>query len=191
MAESIREHVRGFRERIGQFIKLSQHADDSEIKSEYIKLVREFHPDYIYEQVRLFQKNIVLDSVYKDEFKDAVPENKVLERSQIHKKYCFINEEGIKEYISDKTVYIYKLGKYEYDRALCTSMRPSGGDNEKDGYEIIGHLYKSYKYFKEVRLFQNFSFWNSYLFWNSYFDFGGKTWPLPVFPRACSKTVRV
>jgi hypothetical protein len=27
---------------------------------------------------------------------------------------------------------------------------PSDGDNEKMGYEIIGHLYQSYKYFKEV-----------------------------------------
>jgi curved DNA-binding protein CbpA len=129
--------------------------DDAKTKSEYIKLVKEFHPDvnkkienklaneymiiinYIYEQL-INKKKIVLKST--DEY----------EKNKVNGKYCFINEDGIKEYLSDKTVYIYKLGKYEYDRALCKSMKPIEEDIEKEGYEIIGHLYKSYKYFKEV-----------------------------------------
>jgi hypothetical protein len=51
---------------------------------------------------------------------------------------------------------------------------------EPPPYAVFRILKKYY-----LRLFKNFSFWNSYL------DFGGKTGPLPVFPRACSKTVRV
>jgi curved DNA-binding protein CbpA len=130
-------------------------ADTGAVKSEYLKLVKEFHPDvnknienklaneymvvinYIYEQI-IHKKEIILKST--DEY----------EKNKIQGRYCFINEEGIKEYISDKIVYMYKLGKHEYDRALILCMRSSGGNNEKDGYEIIGHLYKSYKHFKEV-----------------------------------------
>jgi curved DNA-binding protein CbpA len=156
MEEIMQEHDKSFREKINQFINSFQNNDDNiKIKLEYIKLVKEFHPDvnksvenklaneymviinYIYEQL-INKKKIVLKLT--DEY----------EKNKVDKKYCFINEEGIEEYLSDKTVYIYKLGKYEYDRAVCKSMKPIEGDIEKEGYEIIGHLYKAYKYFKEV-----------------------------------------
>jgi curved DNA-binding protein CbpA len=152
--KDMQEYAENFKQRINQFIHFSKNIDDNvKIKFEYIKLVKEFHPDvnknienklaneymviinYIYEQ--LINKNkIVLNQTDKTE--------------KINGKYFFTNEDGIKEYISDKTIYIYKLGKYEYDMALRKCMHPSDGDNEKEGYEIIGHLYKSYKYFKEV-----------------------------------------
>jgi curved DNA-binding protein CbpA len=152
----MQEYTKDFKEKINQFIIASQNSmDNNVIKYEYIKLVKEFHPDvnknmenklaneymiiinYVYEQI-INKKEIILKST--DEY----------EKRKTRGKYCFINEEGIREYISDKMVYIYKLGKYEYDKALCKCMKSNEGNNEKDGYEIIGHLYKSYKRFKEV-----------------------------------------
>ncbi|MDR2246882.1 MAG: J domain-containing protein [Treponema sp.] len=151
----MRGYAEYFKEKINRFIAISQNAgDNNAIKSEYIKLVKEFHPDvnkrienelaneymviinYIYEQI-MRKKKIMLRST--DEY----------EKNKAQGKYCFINEEGIREYISDKIVYMYKLGKHEYDRALLICMG-SSGNTEKEGYEIIGHLYKSYKHFKEV-----------------------------------------
>jgi curved DNA-binding protein CbpA len=144
-----------FRNEITQFINDFQHADNAKIKSGYLKLVKEFHPDvnkdienklaneymiiinHVYEQL-INEKKIVLKSI--DEH----------EKNKVDGKYCFINEQGVKEYLSEKTVYFYKLGRKEYNSALIKTMEPIGNDIEKEGYEIIGHLYTSYKYFQEV-----------------------------------------
>ena len=74
------------------------------------------------------------------------------ENNKIDGKYCFINEYGVKELISDKIYYAYKLGRLEFFKAYTIMHRnPSfKGNKEKTGYEIIGHLYKAYKYYKDV-----------------------------------------
>jgi curved DNA-binding protein CbpA len=143
-----------FKEKIHQFINASRNTDDAaKIKSEYIKLIKEFHPDTnkSAENKLANEYTVILNYVYEQlthKKKAAVkPMGKI---KKTNGKYCFINEDGVQEHISDETVYIYKLGKYEYDMALRICMRPSDGDNEREGYEIIGHLYKSYQYFKKV-----------------------------------------
>ena len=67
-------------------------------------------------------------------------------------KYCLLNEFGVKEAISDKILFIYKLGRLEYDKAMIVMLNnPSyAGNRERTGYEIIGHLYRAYKYFRDV-----------------------------------------
>jgi hypothetical protein len=153
------DNINNFKEKINHFINISQNMDDSSlIKREYLKLVKEFHPDtnrninievaneymivinYVYEQLIHNKKDIQL--VQKDEY----------EKNKINGRYCFMNEFGVKEYISDKILYVYKLGKLEYAKALTIMLKnPSyNGNKEKTGYEIIGHLYKAYKYYKEV-----------------------------------------
>jgi curved DNA-binding protein CbpA len=152
--ENLQDHAENFRKRINQFIHSSKNIEDAiKIKSEYIKLVKEFHPDVNknIENKLANEYMVIINYIYEQLInKKKIALNPGDKKEKINGKYCFTNEEGIKEYISDKTVYIYKLGKYEYDMALRKCMRPSGGDNEKEGYEIIGHLYKSYQYFKEV-----------------------------------------
>jgi DnaJ-class molecular chaperone len=153
------ENGNNFKVKIDHFINASKNTNDNNvIKQEYLKLVKEFHPDankkinnetanefmiiinYVYEQLIHNKNNFQL--VQKDEY----------EKNKVNGKYCFINEFGIKENISDKILFIFKLGKLEYNKALSIMLdNPSySGNKEKTGYEIIGHLYKAYKYLKDV-----------------------------------------
>jgi len=148
-----------FKEKIKNFIGFSKSINDNNsIKSEYLKLVKEFHPDtnnnlnnetaneymiiinYTYEQ--LINNKNDFQNIRTDEY----------EKDKINGKYCFTNEFGIKEYISDKALYVYKLGRLEYSKAYMIMLNnPSYGVNkEETGYRIIEHLYKAYKYFKDV-----------------------------------------
>ena len=153
------DNINNFKEKINNFMNISKKIEDNSlIKQEYLKLVKEFHPDsnkninaeianeymiiinYIYEQLVHNKKGIQL--VQKDEY----------DKNKIDGKYCFINEFGVKEYISDKILYVYKLGRLEYSKAILIMLKNPTitGNKEKTGYEIIGHLYKAYKYYKEV-----------------------------------------
>jgi len=148
-----------FKQKLDQFIKYSQNVNDNSlIKNEYLKLVKEFHPDinkndsnelaneymiiinYVYENLIHNKNNFTL--IKEDEY----------EKYKINGKYIFVNEYNIKESISDKILFIYKLGMLEYNKARIIMLdNPSyNGNKEKTGYEIIGHLYKAYKYFKDV-----------------------------------------
>ena len=148
-----------FKQKLDQFIKYSQNVNENSlIKNEYFKLVKEFHPDinkndsnelaneymiiinYVYENLIHNKNNFTL--IKEDEY----------EKYKINGKYIFVNEYNIKENISDKIFFIYKLGMLEYNKARIIMLdNPSyNGNKEKTGYEIIGHLYKAYKYFKDV-----------------------------------------
>ena len=156
------KHILGndnFSEKINNFINFSKNSSDNmTVKSEYLKLVKEYHPDtnnnlskdvaneymiilnYFYEQLKHNKNGFKIEKL--DEY----------DKNKINGKYCFINEFGIKELISDKILYIYKLGRLEYSKALTIMLsNPAyNGNKEKTGYEIIGHLYKAYKYYKDV-----------------------------------------
>jgi hypothetical protein len=153
------ENNNDFITKIDHFINTSKNVNDNSIiKLEYLKLVKEFHPDankeinketaneymiiinYAYEQ--LIHNKSGFQLIQKDQY----------EKNKTNGKYCFVNEFGITEYISDKILFIFKLGKLEYNRALTIMLEnPSySGNKEKTGYAIIGHLYKAYKYLKDV-----------------------------------------
>ena len=157
-----------FKQKLDQFIKYSQNVNDNSlIKNEYLKLVKEFHPDinkndsnelaneymiiinYVYENLIHNKNNFTL--IKEDEY----------EKYKINGKYIFVNEYNIKENISDKIFFIYKLGMLEYNKARIIMLdNPSyNGNKEKTGYEIIGHLYKAYKYFKDVIRMDNNGNW--------------------------------
>jgi hypothetical protein len=148
-----------FKERISAFINFSQNANDnSYIKHEYLKLVKMFHPDANKELSKEMASEymIIINYTYeqlihnKKDFKPIKTDE--YEQNKIDGKYCLINEFGVKEFISDKIYYIYKLGRLEFNNAYMIMHRnPSyKGNKEKTGYEIIGHLYKAYKYYKDV-----------------------------------------
>jgi len=147
-----------FKEKLNQFINQSQDTGNGNIKSEYLKLVKEFHPD-INKEIKNETANeymIIINYVYenlinkKKGFKLFKEDE--YEKQKINGKYCFINEFGIKEYISEKVLFIFKLGKLEYTKATTIMLENPvyTGNKEKTGYEIIGHLYRAYKYFKDV-----------------------------------------
>jgi len=147
-----------FKEKIDQFIKLSQSVNNNTIKSEYIKLVKEFHPDVNknIENEIANEYMIIVNYVYENLIHNKI-NLKLLKENEYDKyldneKYIFINEFGIKEYISDKILFVYKLGNLEYKIASTIMLENPTytGNKEKTGYEIIGHLYKAYKYFKDV-----------------------------------------
>ncbi|MCL2209599.1 MAG: hypothetical protein FWB89_05515 [Treponema sp.] len=121
-------------------------------------MVKEFHPD-INKEIKNETANeymIIINYVYenlinkKTGFK-LLKEDEY-EKQKINGKYCFINEFGIKEYISEKVLFVFKLGKLEYTKATTIMLENPvyTGNKEKTGYEIIGHLYRAYKYFKDV-----------------------------------------
>jgi DnaJ-class molecular chaperone len=148
-----------FREKISAFINFSQNTNDNNsIKSEYLKLVKEFHPDVNKELSKetaceyMIIINYTCEQLMHNKNNFSFIKTDEYEKNKIDGKYCFINEFGVKELISDKIYYIYKLGRLEFNNAYMIMHRnPSyKGNKEKTGYEIIGHLYKAYKYYKDV-----------------------------------------
>jgi curved DNA-binding protein CbpA len=145
-----------FRARMVQFINdFHDSNDNAKIKSEYVKLVKEFHPDVNrdIDDKLANEYMVIINYIYEgliNKQKITLESDGEYEKSRVNGKYCFINEEGKKEYVSEKAVFIYKLGKREYDRAVIKSMQPMGRDPKNEGYEINGHLYRSYRYFQEV-----------------------------------------
>jgi hypothetical protein len=169
-----------FKEKINNFINISKNTNDnSVIKHEYLNLVKLFHPDtnkdisagilneymiivnYVYEQLIHNKENFQL--IKKEEY----------EKNKVNGKYCFVNEFGVKEFISDKILFIYKLGKLEYNKALKIMLdNPSySGNKEKTGYEIIGHLYKAYKYYKDVIKLDKKGEWKKVTIINLYYAY--------------------
>jgi len=144
--------MNNFSEKIKQFIDFSQNNISSdEIRNEYLKLVKEYHPDanrdidfnlaneymmninYVYEHL-LNKKSI--PSQTEDEY----------ESNMENGKYWFINDYGVKEYVNEKPLFIYKLGLLEYQKCYKIMFHNSVFDGKKDesGYEVIKHLYSCY-----------------------------------------------
>jgi hypothetical protein len=145
-----------FSDKLKEFIVFAKNTNNNgEIKLKYLELVKIFHPDINNEvdketsNENMILLNYVYEQLTKNKAKFKIANKDEYEKNKINGKYCLINEYGIKEYISDKVLYIYKLGFIEFRKAM-TIMLENPGNKEGTSYEIIGHLYKSYKYFKEV-----------------------------------------
>jgi hypothetical protein len=95
--------------------------------------------NYVYEML-INKKEIKL--TVDDEF----------EKNKENGKYFFINDYGRKEYISDKILYIYKLGLLEYQQCYRVLFKKSvfDGNRNESGYEVIKKLYKCYEYMNLV-----------------------------------------
>jgi curved DNA-binding protein CbpA len=169
-----------FKEKINQLILLSRNANDPEItKSEYLKLVKEFHPDVNkkIDNVKANEYMIIINYVFEN-LKNKKYDFKLFEKDEYRKykingKYCFTNEFGIKEYISDKTLFVFKLGKLEFAKAstIMVTKTAFSGNKEKTGYEIIGHLYNAYKYFKDVIKMDRYGNWGRNALINLHYAF--------------------
>jgi hypothetical protein len=150
----MQEYQEDFNETINQFIKYGQNNNNTDIKSVYLKLVKSFHPD-LNKKIDNKLANeymIIINYIYDQLINRNKIELKVTEKYEKDKtngKYCFINDYGKKEYIKDKEEYMYKLGLWEYQRTRYI-FGANDYETEKSGYEIIGHLYKCYKYCQET-----------------------------------------
>jgi curved DNA-binding protein CbpA len=141
-----------FFDKLKHFIKFSQNnVSNNEIKNEYLKLVKEYHPDtnknvdfdlaneyminlnYAYEH--LINKKAFANKT-KDEYEKNIENG----------KYWFINDYGRKEYVKEKPLYIYKLGLLEYQKCYKIMFNNSvfTGKGDESGYEVIRHLYECY-----------------------------------------------
>jgi curved DNA-binding protein CbpA len=149
-----------FKDRIKCFINFSQNNSDMDIKKEYLKLAKEFHPDanknikdklaneymitinYVYETL-INKKELKIDVDFEDEF----------EKKKENGKYIFVNDYGRNEYIAEKSLYIYKLGLLEYQQCYKILFNKSvfGGNRDESGYEVIAKLYKCYRYLNKVK----------------------------------------
>jgi hypothetical protein len=141
-----------FSDKLKNFIKFSQdNVSNYDIKNEYLKLVKEFHPDtnknmdfdlandyminlnYVYEHI--INKKTIIDKT-KDEHDNNFENG----------KYWYINDYGRKEYVKEKVLYIYKLGLLEYQKCYKIMFKNSvfDGKGNESGYEVIKHLYECY-----------------------------------------------
>ena len=133
-----------------KLIEFSQsNASQSSLKNEYLKLVKIYHPDankdidsntaneymislnYVYELL-ITKKTINLH--VQDEY----------EENWENGRYWFINDLGVKEYVKDKALYIYKLGLLEYQKCSYVMFGNSvfEGKGNDSGYEVVKHLYR-------------------------------------------------
>ena len=150
-----------FKDRIKYFINFSRNnVSNMDIKKEYLKLVKEFHPDtnknieeklaneymvtinYIYETL-INKRELRINVNFEDEF----------EKKKENGKYVFVNDYGRNEYITEKSLYIYKLGLLEYQQCYKILFNKSvfDGNRDESGYEIIEKLYKCYGYLNKVK----------------------------------------
>jgi hypothetical protein len=142
-------------------------------------MVKEFHPDVNknIDNVTANEYMIIINYVYENlmnkKYDFNLFQSDEYDKHKINGKYCFINEYGIKEYISDKALFVFKLGKLEYAKANKIMLtKPSyTGNKEKTGYEIIGHLYNAYKYFKDVIKMDRNGNWGKNAIINLYYAF--------------------
>jgi hypothetical protein len=89
--------------------------------------------NYVYEQL-LHKKTIAVHSKAADEYEQNIENG----------KYWFINDYGRKEYVTEKPLYIYKLGLLEYQKCYKIMFDNSvfNGLKDSSGYEVIKHLYQ-------------------------------------------------
>ena len=142
-------------EKLKNFIEFSQKTgSQKEIKNEYLKLVKEFHPDintdndFSTANEIMIQLNYIYGSIINktgfsgisvkedDEYKDFMENG----------KYWYINTWGRKEYVSDKAFYLYKLALMEVylSQRVLTANPLYSGKGEESLYMAIMHLHKAY-----------------------------------------------
>jgi hypothetical protein len=143
-----------FSDRLKEFIKFSQNnATPGEIKNEYLKLVREYHPDtnksvdFDLANEYMMNLNYVYEHLIHREVFVAKADDKAedeYEKNMEDGKYWFINDYGRKEYVKERPLYIYKLGLLEYQKCHKIMFYNSVFDGKRDesGYEVIKHLYE-------------------------------------------------
>jgi hypothetical protein len=141
-----------FSDKLKEFIKFSQNnVSNNEIKSEYLKLVKEYHPDtnkdMDFDLANEYMIN--LNYVYEHLINKKPFVNKIddeYERNIENGKYWFINDYGRKEYVKEKPLYVYKLGLLEYQKCFRIMFNNSvfNGKGDESGYEVIKHLYECY-----------------------------------------------
>jgi uncharacterized protein YfaS (alpha-2-macroglobulin family) len=143
-----------FSGKLKEFIQFARNnASPDVIKNEYLKLVKAYHPDtnknvdfdvahehmihlnYVYEHL-LHKKTLTTERKTEDEY----------EKNMENGKYVFINDYGRKEYITDKSLYIYKLGLLKYQRCykIMFSNSVFEGKGDESGYRVIKNLYECY-----------------------------------------------
>jgi curved DNA-binding protein CbpA len=143
-----------FSDRLKDFIKFSQgNVSNHEIKSEYLKLVKEYHPDtnknVDFDLANEYMININYAYEHLINKKAFTNKNKIdgeYEKNIENGKYWFINDYGRKEYVKEKSLYIFKLGLLEYQKCYRIMFNNSvfNGKRDESGYEVIKHLYECY-----------------------------------------------
>jgi len=153
--------LENFSLKLKNFILNSQN-DLSKIKEEYLKLVKEFHPDLNKKEdfnktnEYMMQLNYVYGELITKKTVSRKQENDY-EGNKENGKYWYINDYGRKEYVKEKTLYIYKLALLELQKCYKIMQKKSvfDGNREESGYEVIKHLYECYLLLKEQLKMEN------------------------------------
>ena len=143
-----------FSGKLKEFIQFARgNPSPNAIKKEYLKLVKAYHPDTNKNMDfdAAHERMIHLNYVYEHLLHKKTPGNQrktedEYEKNMENGKYVFINDYGRKEYITDKALYIYKLGLLKYQRCykIMFSNSVFEGKGDESGYEVIKNLYECY-----------------------------------------------
>lgn len=148
-----------FKEDIYAFAALCKTAADEHVKKKaYYTLVKKYHPDMQGGHRQEYDKYMMMvNHVYaavKDKKEQESACDDIYEKMKINDKYCFVNRDKKKEYVSDKSLFLYKMGLDRIFFArdyICSHPLHFGYGEEivftasEALYQAINHLHNSLK----------------------------------------------
>ncbi len=127
-----------FKADIQNFIEKSKSQNSGEQKKAYYDLVKKYHPDLNNNNTETYDKYMMLLNHVYSKLKEGIPHkiNKFddeYEKMKVNGKYAFLNRDNKIETVSDKSLFLYKMGldKIFWSRDyLCTNPLADGYGDE-------------------------------------------------------------
>lgn len=145
-----------FKDDIKNFISISQNISKEEIKKEYYNLVKKYHPDMYTNNKSQYDKYMmILNHLYSNIKTNSKTETKTAsdeyEKMKVNGKYTFINRDKKPEHVSDKSLFLYKMGldRIFWSRDYLCAHPLSEGFGDEIVIEISQTLYQAIKYLTE------------------------------------------
>jgi len=142
-----------FKDDIKKFITIAHSIPKEEIKKEYYTLVKKYHPDmYTNNKTQYDKYMMILNHVYSNIKTNSKSESKIIsdeyEKMKVNGKYKFINRDKKAEHVSDKSLFLYKMGldKIFWSRDYLCTHPLSEGFGDEIVVEISQALYQAIKY---------------------------------------------
>jgi hypothetical protein len=171
-------NINYFNNDIEEFIK-SASSSKEHIKSKYKELVKKYHPDLVAESCIELANTCISKLNYV--FYKITTTNEILlqadneiEYDDKKKKYKFVNEYGVEEYIKELSLVLFKNGLLEINTARNIIHDNPRFNNEFEtiNMKAIVHVYKGLEYLKRSLKIDEDSLWSDQV--KIYIEYGNK-----------------